>query len=54
MIIETKKGFKDVDTKLHELSVKKVGKSSSLPSLDIRKAYDDRLKIINNDKIKLK
>ena len=52
MIIETKKGFKGVDKKLNELSVKKIGKSSSLPSLDLRKAYDDKMKSINNEKIK--
>ena len=38
MIIETKKNFKDVDAKIHKLNVHKLGKSTSLPSLELWKS----------------
>lgn len=34
MIIETKKNFKDVDSKINGLKVKKLGRVSSLPVLE--------------------
>jgi len=47
MIIETKKNFKDVDAKIHKLNVHKMGKSTSLPSLEVRKNNNNLGQTVN-------
>lgn len=37
MICETNKEFKDVDGRLHKLRVQRLGKTSSLPTLELKK-----------------
>ncbi|CDW76813.1 UNKNOWN [Stylonychia lemnae] len=51
MICETNKEFKIVDTRLHKLRIQRLGKSSSLPTLELKKISIQQHQATNNNSI---